>query len=272
MFAVFGLGFIIGPALGGLLSAAYGFRVPYLIAAVAAVLTVILTWLTLSETLTPEQRMTNGAMRRGGMRIGEILGNYPLLLVLGLAFFGQFAFGLFQSTFALYGEAVLFVGYAPDSVSLGVGLLLAVVGVGQLITQTMLLRPLLRRYGEPWLVVIGTTARMVGMFIFAAVTSPWLGAFGSLFFAIGMGLLMPPLQSLATSAVDDTMRGGVLGIYQSVTSLAVIISTAIAGVIFASHATLPYWISGILSLILIIPSLWLVRRTAAAKALAGAAD
>ncbi|MEZ4865106.1 MAG: MFS transporter [Caldilineaceae bacterium] len=268
IFAVFGLGFIIGPALGGMLSAAYGARTPYLIAAVAAVLTVVLTWLTLDETLTPEQRMASRAVRRGALSLAEILGNYPLLLILGLAFFGQFAFGLFQSTFALYGEAVLFQGYNPDSVSLGVGLLLAAVGVGQLFTQTLLLRPLLRRYGDAWLVVIGTTSRMIGMFIFAVITTPWLGAFGSIFFAVGMGLLMPPLQSLATSAVDDTMRGGVLGIYQSTTNLAVIISTAIAGVLFAWHPTLPYWLSGLLSLLLIIPALWLVRRTAAAKALA----
>lgn len=268
IFAVFGLGFIIGPALGGLLSAAYGARVPYLVAAVAAILTVVLTWFTLSETLTPEQRMASRTMGRNGLSLTAILGNYPLLLILGLAFFGQFAFGLFQGTFALYSKAILFQGYSAEAVSLGVGLLLAAVGVGQLITQTLLLRPLLRRYGEAWLVVIGTTARMLGLLIFAVITTPWLGAFGSLFFAMGMGLLMPALQSLATSAVPDNVRGGVLGIYQSTTSLAIIISTAIAGVIFAYYPTLPYWLGTLLSLILIVPALWLVRRTAAAKAAA----
>jgi len=266
IFAVFGLGFIIGPALGGFLSAAYGPRIPYLIAAVAAILTVVLTWFVLGETLTPEQRLAGHSLRRDGLSVSAILGNYPLLLVLSLAFFGQFAFGLFQGTFALYSEAVLFQNYPPESISLGVGLLLAAVGVGQLLTQTLLLRPLLRRYGEAWLVVIGTTSRMIGMFIFAVITTPWLGAIGSLFFAAGMGLLMPPLQSLATSAVPDDMRGGILGIYQSTTNLAVIVSTAIAGVIFAYHPTLPFWLGGTLSLVLIIPARWLVRRTAAAKA------
>lgn len=268
IFAVFGLGFIIGPALGGLLSAAYGVQTPYLVAAVAAILTVVLTWFTLDETLTVEQRMANRTTRQSGLSLREILGNYPLLLVLGLAFFGQFAFGLFQSTFALYSEAILFRGYPAESVGLGVGLLLAAVGVGQLLTQTLLLRPLLRRYGEAWLVVIGMASRMIGMLIFAVITTPWLGPFGSIFFAIGMGLLMPPLQSLATSAVHDGLRGGVLGIFQSTTSLAVIISTAIAGVIFAYHPTLPYWLGTVLSLVLLLPALWLVRRTAAAKAAA----
>lgn len=266
IFAAFGVGFIVGPALGGLLSAAYGAQMPYLVAAVAAALTVVLTWFTLHETVTPEKRMADQAKPRSSLGVTAVLGNVPLLLILGLAFFGQFAFGLFQSTFALYSAAILFRGYAAQQVALGIGLLYAAVGVGQVITQTVVLRPLLKRYGEAWLVVIGMTARMIGLLIFAVITTPWLGPLGSIFFAMGMGLLMPPLQALATGAVTDEVRGGVLGLFQSTTSLAVIISTAIAGVIFAYHPTLPYWLSALLSLLLILPALWLVRRTAATKA------
>ena len=56
-----------------------------------------------------------------------------------------------------------------------------------------------------------------------------------------------------------------LGIYQSTANLGIIISTAIAGVIFAFHPTLPYWLGALLSLFLILPALWLVRCTATAK-------
>lgn len=263
IFAAFGVGFIVGPAMGGLLSAAYGAQAPYLVAAVAATLTVVLTWLTLPETVTAEQRHAERTTPRPALGMTAVLSNFPLLLILGLAFFGQFAFGLFQSTFALYSEAILFRGYPAQRIALGVGLLYAAVGIGQVITQTLVLRPLLKRYGEAWLVVMGMTARMIGLLIFAVITTPWLGPFGAIFFAMGMGLLIPPLQALATSAVADEVRGGVLGLFQSTTSLAVIISTAIAGVIFAYHPTLPYWLSALLSLLLIFPALWLVRRTAA---------
>lgn len=266
IFAAFGVGFIVGPALGGLLSAAYGAQAPYLVAAVAATLTVVLTWLTLPETVTPEQRHAEQTTPRPALGMTAVLGNLPLLLILGLAFFGQFAFGLFQSTFALYSEAILFRGYPAQRIALGVGLLYASVGIGQVITQTLVLRPLLKRYGEAWLVVIGMSARMIGLLIFAVITTPWLGPFGAIFFAMGMGLLMPPLQALATSAVADEVRGGVLGLFQSTTSLAVIISTALAGVIFAYSPTLPYWLGALLSLILVFPALWLVRRTAAKPA------
>ena len=73
--------------------------------------------------------------------------------------------GLLQGTFALYGKAVLFNGYSERVVALGVGLLLTVVGMGQFFTQTVLLRPALKRFDEAWLVVIGMVLRTMGLFI-----------------------------------------------------------------------------------------------------------
>jgi len=275
IFAVFGVGFIIGPALGGTLSAVVGPRLPYILAAVAATATVLLTWFTLDETLSAEQREANRRFDQASLNPRQIMRNVPLLFVLGIAFFGQFAFGLLQATFALYGEAVLFRDYTAKATNLGVGLLLAAVGVGQLVTQTLLIRPLLQRVGEAWMVVIGTGFRTCSLFLFAVITSPWLGAIGSALFAVGMGVLMPPLQSLATRAVADEVRGGVLGIYQSTTSLGIIISTAVAGVIFAISPTLPYWLGGLLSLLLLIPAMYFVRNEQASqrtKQAAAAAD
>lgn len=259
IFAVFGVGFIIGPALGGVLAALFGPRVPYVIAAIAATAVVLLTRLTLNETLTAEERAANRAARTSNLAFGQILRNVPLLYILVIAFVGQFGFGLLQATFALYGEAVLFRGYSDEAVNLGIGLLLAVIGIGQVITQTWLLRKLITRVSEPWLVVIGTSLRALSMALFALITSPWLGAFGALFFAIGAGLMMPPLQSMATSTVGDSERGGVLGVTQSSTSLATIFSTAVSGTIFAVSPTLPYWLGAALMSIVLIPALSLIR-------------
>lgn len=165
----------------------------------------------------------------GSITPRAVLGNGPLLAVLGIAFVGQFSLGMLQSTFALYGEEVLFQNYSEDATNIGVGLLLAAVGAAQFFTQTWLLRRLLKRYPETWLVVAGTALRAVGSFIFALITTPWLGPFGSIFFAIGIGIMMPPLQSLATTTVDDQERGGVLGLYQSAINLSTIFSTALGG-------------------------------------------
>jgi DHA1 family tetracycline resistance protein-like MFS transporter len=260
IFAVFGLGFVIGPALGGVLSAALGPRVPYIIAAVVALLVVFLTWFTLEETITPERQQNNRDGRQSGISPGEVIRNTPLLLILLVAFVGQSALGLLQATFALYTDAILFEGYSPRAATLGVGLLLGVFGLTQFSTQTFLLRRFLQRFGEYRLVILGNVLRMTGSFIFAMAATPVLGATGSVFFAMGVGLMMPPLQSLATGTVDDEVRGGVLGLYQSTLSLSIIISTAVGGLLFAMVVTLPYWVAGVMAALAIIPSVVLYLR------------
>jgi DHA1 family tetracycline resistance protein-like MFS transporter len=260
IFAVFGLGFVIGPALGGILSAAFGPRLPYFLAAVAALVVVFLTWFTLEETITPEKEQENTTVERGGISPGEIIKNTPLLLILLVAFVGQSALGLLQATFALYADAVLFEGYSPKVATLGVGLLLAIFGLTQFGTQTFLLRRLLGRLGEYRLVILGNVSRMFGSFIYAMVATPFFGAMGSIFFAMGLGLMMPSLQSLATTTVDDDVRGGVLGLYQSTLSLSTIISTALGGFLFAAAVTLPYWVAGTMAAIALVPSIVLFLR------------
>jgi MFS family permease len=258
IFAVFGIGFIIGPAMGGVLSAWLGARAPFVIAGAAALITSGMSWRLLDETV---ERQPVGT-RRIRLSPPEVAHNFPLVLILVVAFVGQFGLGMLQSTFALFSSAVLFRGYSEQATNLGVGLLLAVVGVGQFVTQVQLIGPLKRRFGDARLVILGTTIRSVGLVVFAIIMSPWLAAVGGLVFAVGMGLMMPPLQSLATRTVDETIRGGVLGLYQSSVSLATILSTAIAGVIFTVQPTLPYWIGAALSLVVLIPAIVLLRLSA----------
>jgi len=251
--AVFGIGFIIGPALGGLLSAWLGPRMPFVIAGLAAVVTAVMSRLLLDETVDVQAKTTR-VSKRVRLSPAEVATNYPLVLIMVVAFVGQFGFGMLQSTFALYGSAVLFRGASEDVTNLGVGLLLAVVGLGQFVTQTQLIGPLKRRFGDALLVIQGALIRMIGLVILALITSPWLAAVSSLFFAVGMGLMMPPLQSLSTRTVEEANRGGVLGVYQSAASLAIILSTAIAGAIFSVNPTLPYWTGAILSLVVVLPA------------------
>ena len=260
IFAAFGLGFIFGPALGGVLSAAFGPRIPFFMAAVAATVPVILTWRTLTESLTTEQRFKNRAERNNSLNPAQILRNTPLLAILLIAFIGQFALGLLQATFALYGDAVLFADYSERIVDLGIGVLFATVGLSQFLTQTLLIRRILPRLGEANLVIIGGALRAFGMLSLAIAIAPWYGILGSILFPVGMGLMMPPLQSLSTRTVADEVRGGVLGLYQSTISLATIFSTALGGIVFAINPRYPYWLGMVLSLLVLVPAYYFLRR------------
>lgn len=258
--AAFGVSFFIGPALGGLLAAAFGPRMPYLIAAAAATITVLITWFVLDESLTAEQRSSNLNRAQARLNVRQLLSNGSLVLVLLTGFLGQFAFGLLPATFSLYGEAVLFPDASEETVNVGIGLLLATVGLAQFVTQVALLRPLLKKYGDMRTSLIGMVVRGSGFLMLAMFASPWVAALASVLFASGMGMIMPTLQSITTKTVDDSVRGGILGVYQSVTSVGTILSTGIAGVLFAISPFVPYWVGTGLSATMLVPALLLMWR------------
>ncbi len=271
--AAFGLGFIVGPAVGGLLASLMGPQAPFVFAAIAAFATVLLTYFTLEETITPEVRAQYRASARASIGPAEMMRNVPLMAVMLVSFLGRFGFGLLIGTFALFAEAVIFAGEEFAAVSLGVGMLLMIVGVGQFFTQIFLLPAALRRYGDPAIVLLGSVWRAFGMFALALATEPFLGAVSMIGFAVGSGLLLPALQSLVTKTVAREMRGAILGIHQSVMSLAVIIATALSGSLFARDPALPNWLGAILICLALLPGafLWFWARKNGARDGAGLA-
>ncbi|NUM45554.1 MAG: MFS transporter [Anaerolineales bacterium] len=243
IFAVFGLGFIFGPAIGGFVSGAWGEHASFWVAAGLTLITVIIAWFALDETITPDQQTANRNRGRTSIRPAALMQNPPLMLILVVCFIVQFGLGILQSTFSLFGAAVLFAGYDEATTNMGIGLILAAVGTTQFITQTFLLRPMLRRYREATLVFVGSSVRALGAVFYALATSPWMALPASICFPFGIGITMPSLQSLATRTVSDNLRGGVLGVYQSSISLGVIFGTAFGGVLFDISPQMPYWVA-----------------------------
>jgi len=259
IFAAFGLGYIFGPAVGGGL-AVFGAQVAFIVGAVISLITVILTWVMLDESLPRESRLARRAPKHR-MKASDILGNPALILILVIAFATQFSMSLFQSTFSLFGEAVIFKGSPENTIGLGVGVLLGGIGVGQVLTQWVLIRPLIARYGEHKLVIIGDLLRGFGFLTLTFLISPWLiGLVSLMAFAIGSGMMMPSLQSLTTMSVPEEISGGVLGVYQSSTSLGIILGSAISGWLFASSPTTPYLVGGAIYLLLVPLAVMLMRQ------------
>lgn len=275
IFAVFGIGFILGPSIGGVLAAAIGQQGVFFAASIITLVPTILTYFMLNETLSAEQRMANRG--KGVVKFGEMLKDRTLVTILALNAFGNLSLGLVQTTLAIYGQDILFSGKDEATVNLGVGLLLGAVGLGQTITQTLLLRPLLRRFGDAPLVLFGTFIRIFSqtwyfviglpfaLAIFGQDALPWLAIVGAMSFAAGTGIALPPLQSLATQAAPDNARGAVVGLASSAQSLGVIAGTLLAGPLLAIDiagrpSLAPSLFNVFAFIALLIPSWFLVRK------------
>ncbi|MBL8132806.1 MAG: MFS transporter [Anaerolineae bacterium] len=258
----FGVGSIMGPAVGGYLSALADDRAPFWIGALVAALTVVLTRLALRETLTPERRAERMAAlsRSGTLSLRDALRQASLLLILVTAYTVQFSMALLTSTFALFGAAVIFSGQPPQVQSLGVGTLLMMIGVGQLLTQLLWIKPLIERYGERRLILVGTLLRAFALLLVAASAFPVVAGLSLLLFASASGIMMPSLQSLATTSVTEERSGAVLGYYQSATSLGIISGTLLGGVLFAAAPQLPFLVGAAILIIVALPAVLRLQR------------
>ncbi|MGB1288624.1 MAG: MFS transporter, partial [Aggregatilineales bacterium] len=159
---------------------------------------------------------------------------------------------------SLFGQEVIFA-QMPDVVEIGVGLLMATIGLSQVFTQLYLVKHFVVRLGDGYMILIGTVFRSLSMIVLVVNASIPAAVLSMFLFAVGAGMQMPALQSLATTTVGDEMRGGVMGLYQSAFSLAIIFGSAIAGTLFANSPTFPYIVGAVLFAFLVIPAFFLVR-------------
>jgi multidrug resistance protein len=209
--AAFGLGFVIGPALGGVLSARISLAAPFYFAAGLAFLNAALVALRLPETLTPEVR----ARARERATIGEVFHGHGGMIAAILA--GQLAsvtgFSIMTSLFALYCEKRF--GYDTAKV----GYLLAYVGLLGVLFQGGLLRRLLKRPIEKQLAVIG--AALLALSMAALPFTHTLAALMVVCFGISLGnsFVTPTLNGLASRSTDAHCQGRLLGLMQSAGSL-----------------------------------------------------
>lgn len=230
--AAFGLGFIFGPSFGGILSS-YGSVMPFVGAAIITTITFMLTLVMLKESLPPERRTSAHERHTTHVPLRTLLGERALVNILLIGFFSTLAFAALQSTFALFASDVLFPDApSPERVRLYIGLMLTFLGIVTVITQLGLLRPLVHRFGEQKLIVIGEVSIIIGMLGMGLVRSPLLATLLLSPISFGQGTTEPSLQSLVTRFGTDRTRGRLLGVYQSAKSLALIIGPLLAGSIY----------------------------------------
>jgi MFS transporter, DHA1 family, tetracycline resistance protein len=214
--AAFGLGFIFGPAIGGLLSR-WGIGVPFFFAAGLAFANATLLYFVLPETVTPDHPARASAATGRWSQLLQALKQSRLAFVLSIYFLFIVAFSIMTSTFALF--TMYRFGYdAHDT-----GWLFVFVGVIGAIIQGGLIGRLVDRFGELPLVVAGALLFAASLFAIPFV-GPHTGLATLLLvggiFAVGNSLATPALTGLASKSVGRGEQGGVLGVTQSVASLA----------------------------------------------------
>ena len=262
--AAFGLGFIIGPALGGLLAgnnpATADIETP---AWVAAGLSFLALWgviLFLPESLPADLRGMHGGSRSRLKAIWNVLGRPVLSRLILIFFLVILAFAGMESTFALW--AIEEFGWGPGQV----GYVFAYVGVLSAILQGGLIGRLARRFGEERLLLCGLALIGTGLLAMLFAHSIPRLAFAVSALALGMGPTQPSLNSLISRRAGREEQGEVLGVSQSVGSLSRVLGPAAAGFLFAQFGrNAAFFWGGVLVFGALLLSLILVRALAAAK-------
>ena len=232
--AAFGVGFVVGPALGGL-AALGGEHVPFYVAGTVALVNALVALVRLPETRPVEARVAARTQRESDSGRVRLWG----LAVAG--FTAIVAFSGFESTFSLLaGDRFDLTEAGVAAVFVGVGLVL--VGV-----QTSLVRPVNSRWGTERSVQAGLVLNTAGLVVLA-LAEQWpllIVALGLL--TIGQGLVTPNLSALVSGRVPDHRRGEALGFQQGVNAVGRVAGPALAGVLY-DHVSLgaPYLVGGAL--------------------------
>lgn len=251
--AAFGLGFTLGPPLGGIASAKLGLAAPGLLAAALCGLNFLLACVRLPESLPKEKRAR--ALRAPGFslspqRLREIAQFPKLPLWLALFFGVTFAFTHMEQTFSLLFQTRF--GFETGDAGYRTGLILMWAGLIGAALQGGAIRKLAPRFGEWKLLVAGLVLNVIGMAIF-----PWGASYASYFaiilpLAIGSSLVNPALSALISRSAPADRQGVVMGISQGLGSLARAVGPFCGLLAFSAAPFAPYVVASALSLVMLV--------------------
>ncbi|MCF7699595.1 TCR/Tet family MFS transporter [Loktanella sp. M215] len=215
--AAFGVGFVIGPLIGGLLGV-WGVRAPFYAAAILSALNFTFGWFILPETVTDRIRRPfrwSRANPAGALRhIAALPGLGRLLTV---SFVYAIAFFVYPAVWAYFGQARF--GWGPGMIGLSLG----AFGVGIAIVQGLLIRPIIARFGERNTVIFGLSLDVVTFLFLGLVSNGWLALALTPLTALG-SVAGPALQGIMSRTAADNQQGELQGVLTGVNAIATIIA------------------------------------------------
>src|SRR5262245_29423763 len=240
MGAMFGIGFILGPVIGGVLGDV-DVRLPFVVAGSMAILNWLYGFFVLPESLPSERRRPFELKRANPVAaltgLAALKGVGPLVWVIGLASLAQF---MLHMSWVLYTKFKF--GWGPGQV----GWSLFAVGVVSAFSQGVLLRPLLARFTPRQLAVTGMTVGSLTYLGFGLATQGWM-----MYVVIMPGLLggaaQAAMQSIISNAADPTRQGQTMGAVSSLSSLMAVFAPVVALELlrWVSHRPAGDWLIGL---------------------------
>jgi DHA1 family tetracycline resistance protein-like MFS transporter len=236
--ACFGIGFIIGPVIGGLLGA-YCVRAPFLAAAAMNAVNLLLTLWLVKESHTQKEAvapisfnpLANLRWAASFKALLPLIGVYLVLVLVG---------EIGGTIWVLYGEDK----FAWDALTIGISL--ACFGAFHALAQAFVAGPIAERWGERRAMLIGIVSDGTAYVLLALATSGWVAFALMPLFCIG-GIGLPALQSLVSGNVGPDQQGKLQGVLASSASIASVIGpVGISTLYFASRGTFPglVWLVG----------------------------
>lgn len=220
--AAFGLGFILGPLIGGVLGEV-DLRLPFFCAAGLSLFNVIFGYFFLEETLPPEKRSHKPLFRSNPFTAISWLTSNKIILPLAIAL-------LIANTMQRGLESiwVLFSNFQYGWGSREAGISLAVVGVSFIFVQGFLVKRVVAKIGEVKTIAAGFSLSALMYLLLAFNQNGLIGYIGIVPHVMGWGVAGPALQALASQQVDETQQGFLQGGLTAITGIAAILGPAIA--------------------------------------------
>ncbi len=265
--AAFGLGFILGPAIGGVLGE-YGPRVPFYAAAVMSLLNFAFGFFVMPESLPPEKRRAFDWRRANPFAVFGVFATYkgvlPLVAVLSLFFF---ATSIYQAIWTYWGIAKF--AWSPAMV----GLSLAAFGVITSVFQGALSGIGARVLGEARLALVGMCLGAIVMVAYGLVSAPWM-VFALMVVHGPEGFVHPMLTAILTRLAPEDAQGELQGGLSGIMSLVMLFGTVFFGQIFGyfMSGTAPitspdvaFWIAGAVVAAALALFVWVMPQALRAK-------
>ena len=254
--AAFGLGFTVGPFLGGELSSpaerwdifvgtifeTYPYLLPCIIASLLSIFSLLLAFWYLPESLTSDPRSKPSSqpwsvtMKLTASNVKRMLGTKNIGSLMGVTFLYMFGFTVMHAVFILYTQM------SPDQGGLGFsesdnGRIFALIGILGIVTQGGLIGPLTRRFGSLFILRFGLVLTGIGLVLipYTSIEYVWVWmVIVTGFIAIGNGLFQPSSSAVLTTLArqDDYELGAVMGSQESISSFARILGPLTGGLVW----------------------------------------